>query len=75
MNSRTNSATRLPATSAALTSVLDHLLDLLMSPLIGLEHWRQQQQVSMQLAHLDTRTLRDAGISEAQRFIEVNKPF
>ncbi len=40
-----------------------------------LEHWRRRQQANVQFAHLDPRILRDAGISEAQRFIEVNKPF
>ena len=41
----------------------------------NLESWRRRQQMSMQLAHIDARTLRDAGISEARRFIEINKPF
>jgi uncharacterized protein YjiS (DUF1127 family) len=48
-------------------------------PLIGLvvslESWRRRQQRSMQLAQIDARSLRDAGISEARRFIEINKPF
>jgi len=29
----------------------------------------------MQFAHTEARILRDVGISEAQRFLEVNKPF
>jgi uncharacterized protein YjiS (DUF1127 family) len=42
---------------------------------VALEHWRRQQQLSMQFAAVEARTLRDAGISEARRFIEVNRPF
>ena len=38
-----------------------------------LELWRQQQKSSMQCARVDGHILRDIGISEAQRFIEVNK--
>ena len=38
-----------------------------------LEHWRRQ--VTLQFAQLDARILRAAAISEAQRYIEVNKPF
>ena len=40
-----------------------------------LENWRRQQQLSAQLGHIDTHTLLDAGISEAQRFMGVNHPF
>ena len=42
---------------------------------IGLENWRRREQLSMQLAHIDTHTLRDAGISDAQRFLGVHHPF
>ena len=37
--------------------------------------WRQRQKSRAQFAGLDARILRDSGISEAQRFIEGNKPF
>ncbi len=40
-----------------------------------LETWRQRHRSSMQLARVETRTLRDIGISESRRFIEINKPF
>lgn len=40
-----------------------------------LETWRRRHQSSMQLARVETRTLRDIGVSESRRFIEVNKPF
>jgi uncharacterized protein YjiS (DUF1127 family) len=63
-----------PAVAAA-QSVLTAVLNPLFSMATALEHWRRRQQLSMQLAHVDARTLRDAGISEAQRFIGVNKPF
>ena len=55
-------------------SVLCRIAACLALPLLALEHWRLRQQVEMQLAHIDARTLRDAGISEAQRFLGVNKP-
>ena len=51
------------------------VLDFLATSAAALEHWRQRELLSMQLAHVDTRTLRDAGISKAQRFIGVNHPF
>lgn len=37
--------------------------------------WRQRQKLRAQFAGLDHRILKDSGISEAQRFIEGNKPF
>ena len=37
--------------------------------------WRQREILRSSLYRLDSSTLRDAGISEAQRFIEGNKPF
>ena len=40
-----------------------------------LETWRLRHQSSMQLARVESRTLRDIGISESRRFVEVNKPF
>lgn len=37
--------------------------------------WRQRHKSSMQCARVEAHVLRDLGISEAQRFIAVNKPF
>jgi uncharacterized protein YjiS (DUF1127 family) len=51
----------------AITDQLSHLG-------MALDHWRRQQQTSMQLGHVDAHTLRDVGISESRRFIEINKP-
>lgn len=47
----------------------------LVAMVMGLESWRRGEQTSMQFAYIDARTLRDAGISEAQRFIVVHRPF
>jgi len=40
-----------------------------------IETWRHRQRTRAQLAEVDARILRDVGISEADRFIESNKPF
>ena len=37
--------------------------------------WRRRHKSSMQCARVESRILRDLGISEAQRFVAVNKPF
>ncbi|OVZ35458.1 hypothetical protein CDO43_40090 [Pseudomonas aeruginosa] len=37
--------------------------------------WQRRIQSRRQLARLDSRLLADAGISEAQRYAELNKPF
>ena len=37
--------------------------------------WRQRKLYRASLRRLDSNILRDVGISEAERFIEVNKPF
>jgi len=37
--------------------------------------WHERYATRQQFARVDARTLRDCGISEAERFIEVNKPF
>ncbi len=47
------------------------LLKLLFLP----ETWRQRHQASMQFSRLGSRLLRDAGISESRRFVEINKSF
>ena len=51
--------------------LLDSLYRIVMAP----EIWRRGHEQRMQLARVETRILRDAGISEAQRFIKINKPF
>jgi uncharacterized protein YjiS (DUF1127 family) len=63
-----------PATIGAqnpLFTIVDSLLD---SARV-IETWRRRHKSSMQGARVESRILRDLGISEAQRFIEVNKPF
>ncbi len=51
------------------------IVDCLFTALAALETWRRRHKASMQGARLEARVLRDLGISEAQHFIEVNKPF
>ncbi len=51
------------------------IVDCLVDWVVALETWRRRHKASMQGARLESRILRDLGISEAQRFIEVNKPF
>ena len=41
----------------------------------AIETWRRRQRTRAQLAGVDAHILRDAGISEADRFIESNKSF
>ena len=74
MNQLTVTPTRIPAVTMA-GSPLFALVDYLSSIVMTLEAWRQRDANSMQLAHIDPRTLRDIGISESQRFIAVNKSF
>jgi len=67
-----------PAGSASITSTkspLSATFDFFAAMVAAVENNRRRQQASMQLAHTEARILRDAGISEAQRFLEVNKPF
>ena len=73
MNTETAIKTKSPVVAVA-QSVLAAISEQLFSAAMTLEQRRRQQQLSMQLAHVDARTLRDAGISEAQRFIGVNNP-
>ena len=40
-----------------------------------IDTWNQRLKSRSQLALIDCRYLQDIGISEADRFIEVNKPF
>jgi uncharacterized protein YjiS (DUF1127 family) len=51
------------------------ILDYLAGGVQALETWRRRHKSSMQFARIESRLLRDLGISDAQRFIEVNKPF
>ena len=74
MNQITSTATRSPAASWANFSVFD-LTGYFSRIAMALKTWRWRYQTSMQIAQVDARVLRDAGISEAQLFIEVNKPF
>lgn len=37
--------------------------------------WQRNLRTRRQLAHLDSRQLMDAGITEAQRLAELDKPF
>jgi uncharacterized protein YjiS (DUF1127 family) len=43
--------------------------------LVAVDTWRRRHKSSMQCARVEAHILRDLGISEAQRFIAVNKPF
>ena len=40
-----------------------------------IDTWRERSRSRWHLAHIDKHTLRDAGISQAAVFIEVNKSF
>jgi uncharacterized protein YjiS (DUF1127 family) len=51
------------------------ILDYLAGGVQALETWRRRHKASMQFARIESRLLRDLGISDARRFIEVNKPF
>jgi len=46
------------------------IFDFLCSLVSTLEAWRQSHKARMQFSRIDARTLRDAGISEALRFIQ-----
>jgi len=50
-------------------------LELLTRAIKIIEIWRQREISRTSFYVLDPSILRDAGISEAQRFIEGNKPF
>ena len=50
-------------------------LELLTRPIKIIEIWRQRKISRASFNGIDSSILRDAGISEAQRFIEGNKPF
>ncbi len=67
-----------PSGAASVTSTkspLSATVDFFAAMVAAVENGRRRHQASMQFAHTQARILRDAGISEAQRFLEVNKPF
>jgi len=67
-----------PTGSASINSTrspLSTTVDFFAAMVASVENSRRRHQASMQFAHTEARILRDAGISEAQRFLEVNKPF
>lgn len=74
MNTRAAASIPVPA-FIRMVSHLSLIAVYLLTPVLALERWRRRQQASEQLASTDMRILRDAGISDAQRFIEVNRPF
>ena len=74
MNSKANRSIR-PSIHNGPLSFLYALGDHLVELVISLENRRRREQMSIQIARIDTGTLHDAGISEAQRFVEINKPF
>lgn len=37
--------------------------------------WHQRYRTRQEFARVDARILRDCGISEVERFVEINKPF
>lgn len=43
--------------------------------LANLERWRQRIKGRRDLARLDTKMLKDIGLTEADRYNEINKPF
>ena len=50
-------------------------IDWMASAFKTVETWKLRHKTRRQLAAADARILKDVGISEAQRFIEANKPF
>ena len=64
-----------PGLAADFGDLMLHVTHILQEHPDILEDWRRRERLSMQLAHVDAHTLRDAGISEAQRFIGVHHPF
>jgi uncharacterized protein YjiS (DUF1127 family) len=50
-------------------------LELLTRAIKVIDIWRQREKSRASFYGLDSKILRDAGISETQRFIEGNKPF
>jgi uncharacterized protein YjiS (DUF1127 family) len=57
-----------PKTNTATATVVIRLLK-------QLQLWQQRQRSRRQLAQLDPRQLADSGISQAERLLELDKPF
>lgn len=51
------------------------LYDLFIAIASTIKTWRLRHITSMEFTRVDIHTLHDLGISDARRFIEVNKPF
>ncbi|HKJ51747.1 MAG TPA: hypothetical protein VKB27_09585 [Gammaproteobacteria bacterium] len=51
------------------------LIDLFNRLIETVDLWKRRYRERQQFANVDARTLRDCGISESARFIEINKPF
>ena len=49
--------------------LLECVIEFLMLP----ETWRRRHQQNMMFARVEARVLRDVGISEAQRFVAMNR--
>lgn len=66
---------REPSTLSSAKSAVATLVDFMEGLFITLERWRRDHENSMKLARVEARVLQDIGVSEAQRFIALNKPF
>lgn len=66
---------REPSTLSSAKSAVATLVDFMEGLFITLESWRRDHENSMKLARVEARVLQDIGVSEAQRFIALNKPF
>jgi uncharacterized protein YjiS (DUF1127 family) len=51
------------------------VLGFLTTLVMKVENWRLREKSSMEFAGIDRHILNDINISDADRFIEVNKPF
>jgi uncharacterized protein YjiS (DUF1127 family) len=72
---RTITEVREPSTLSSAKSAVATLVDFMEGVFITLEIWRRDHENSMKLARVEARVLQDIGVSEAQRFIALNKPF
>ena len=72
---RTITEVREPSTLSSAKSAVATLVDFMEGLFITLESWRRDHENSMKLARVEARVLQDIGVSEAQRFIALNKPF
>lgn len=72
---RKNTEGREPSPVSSAKPALATLVDFMEGILITLESWRRDHENSMKLARVEARVLQDIGVSEAQRFIALNKPF